>query len=367
LAFLCGLGFFWLICTKSGLIRHPESAWLTLGSAALLLALVRPAGSSAARCAIAVIGLAAILVAAPIVRPADSGAPSLAGILKQDQTGFLGGPPRQIREAISFVAAPEAWFSKAAARKQAGEEAVRTRLPLPSLTGPVDIIEPEQSSVLAHHLEYRPRPSFQDYGTYTPRLNELNRRFFASERAPEWVIFNISAIDGRYPALTEGASWPELLGRYKPDTLVNGRLFLKHGRNPVSETLGAPDSFKGRLGTDFTLPEKQPSFVRITVTPTLAGRVLSAFFRPGRLQLVTTLDDGSVRIGRLIAGIAESGFVLSPWIGDAQDFQNLALGKAGEMQFVRSARVEAIDHPWEFGPEIAVEVRPLAVPPAEDR
>jgi hypothetical protein len=223
------------------------------------------------------------------------------------------------------------------------------------------MIVSQQSAVLAHGLDYRPRPSFQEYSTYTPSLNEANRSFFASDRAPDWVIFGLSPIDNRHPALAEGASWPELLRRYKPESAAPGLVFLRRRSQAAPDVLGAPSGFTARLGVAFSLAPRQPSFVRLTLRPTLAGRLASAAYRSGQLTIVSTLEDGTVHMARLIAGSAATGFVVSPLVSNAEEFNDLASLQLDHARFVGSVRIEA-ERPWELYDDFAVEVRPLLIP-----
>lgn len=357
-----GLLVFVFMCVKAGFVRqdsHTTNAWDGLGIAALLLALLRPSEPTLARSGLAALGL--VLVAGPlgVGRPLAVG--PLERVLTTNRSALVDNPVRQFESAIAFLADPARWTGTRLALKARAEARVRAAIPLPQLTGSVDMIASEQSSVLAHHLDYRPRPSFQEYSTYTPRLSEANRSYFASARAPIWVIFDLKPIDLRHPALVEGASWPELLRRYKPDTSAGELLLLRRRSIPALDPLGPPETATLRQSEDFPLPAHRPSFIRLTIRPSLAGRLLAALYRPGRLEIVSTLEDGTVHRARLIAGIAEGGFVVSPLITNTSEFGDLASGRLDRARFVRSIRIEATDRSWEFLPEIAMEIQSLLV------
>ena len=95
---------------------------------------------------------------------------------------------------------------RARAAKASAFAAIREQDPLPPLAGTVDILPSEQTSVLANRLDYHPRPSFQDYSTYTAGLIDANRDFYAGGAAPDWVLFGPGGLDDRYPTLTEGCA-----------------------------------------------------------------------------------------------------------------------------------------------------------------
>ena len=67
----------------------------------------------------------------------------------------------------------------------------------------------------AYELDWRPLPVFQSYSAYTPDLDELNRKFLASDRAPERILrHQTMAIDGRLLQFDSPAGTVETLCRY---------------------------------------------------------------------------------------------------------------------------------------------------------
>ena len=67
----------------------------------------------------------------------------------------------------------------------------------------------------AYELDWRPLPVFQSYSAYTPDLDELNRKFLASDRAPERILrHQTAAIDGRLLQFDSPAGTVETLCRY---------------------------------------------------------------------------------------------------------------------------------------------------------
>jgi hypothetical protein len=63
---------------------------------------------------------------------------------------------------------------------EAHEEAVtfvQTAFPIPATSGPVDMFGYRQGILLAHGAEFSPRPVFQNFAAYTPKLAEINRQF----------------------------------------------------------------------------------------------------------------------------------------------------------------------------------------------
>ena len=321
-----------VLALKAGFVRadtHPQIAWSLLGLAALALAVGpvlrrSPAGAAAlGAAALAVLWVVAplFLLAATDRRPEQL--PEIYGDMRVQLATEIDAWGRFLRSPARFAA--EARQAKAAAF-----EAIRTAQPLPALAGGVDTVPSAQSAVLANRLDYRPRPSFQEYSTYTAGLIAANARFYGGPTAPDWVIFGPGGLDDRYPAMTEGALWPALLERYEPTLKIGDWVALKRRAAPLLDVLGPPVRLAARLGEPVALPTRGPVFARITVGETLLGRLAALLFRPPALSLRVTLAGGATRSSRFIPALAAGGFLLSPVVGDADGFAELADGHGAE-------------------------------------
>jgi hypothetical protein len=56
------------------------------------------------------------------------------------------------------------------------------------------------------------------------------------------------------------------------------------------------------------------------------GRLLIAFFSPPQLHIVLGLADGSSKRYRVVANMMETGFLLSPFVGNTRGFAALVAG-----------------------------------------
>jgi hypothetical protein len=90
---------------------------------------------------------------------------------------------------------------------------LRTALPNLEISGSVDVYPLSQTVALAPSLTCRPRPIFQSYSAYTPKLAEMNAAYLRSNRAADHILFDVWTIDGRFAAQDDSLSWPELLTR----------------------------------------------------------------------------------------------------------------------------------------------------------
>ncbi|HEY8383007.1 MAG TPA: hypothetical protein VIL09_12745 [Microvirga sp.] len=364
-ALVAGLGLFGLAVFKAGFTRHDQHsliAWDSFALAALCYATVRQGGLNPIPLrALALAGLTVMAVVSPLIRVAHrEGGLSLPKIASVYERELISSPANEIVRMAAFASSPTAWFAAMDERKTRAFQAIRSRQDLPTMAGSVDVIPSMQSALLAHGLDYRPRPSFQEYGTYTSKLLETNRRHFASDRAPDWLIFSPDTIDLRHPGHPEGASWPEFLGRYRPESMLRGGVLLKRQTTPSPALLGPPEVIKTRLRADIPLPAGTPAFVRIRVKPSLLGRLQGLLYRPGMLVIVSTLADGSSHMARLIPGMAESGLVLSPLVDSPSAYVDLASNRTAEGRYVKSFQI--VPHPGHrhmFDPDLEVEVQAL--------
>jgi len=257
---------------------------------------------------------------------------------------------------LPFVVAGDA-LAEADARARAE---LRATNPLPALAGSVDVYPSEQALVLAHGLNYRPRPVFQSYMAYTPSLEAANADALRGVAAPDWILFHVLPIDGRLPALDDAASWPLLLTRYR-FTGTAGNFAILQRRDTARTSHFEPLArIEARTGETIAVPDASagPVWVRLSLQPSLRDRVVTTLFAAPMTWINLTRADGSVRHYRIVPALARAGFMLSPVITDTAEFEALLAPAevAGSPLAARSFSVEQ-------GPQLGVAdgTRPLTV------
>jgi hypothetical protein len=240
--------------------------------------------------------------------------------------------------------------------------AIRSAIPLASLDGPVDSIPPIQSAIIAHGLDYRPRPALQETSAYAGNLIEANLAFIRGDRAPKYIIHSTGSIDGRYPSLADGPMWPTLLSLYEPDRLQGKNLILRRRAAAVGSLLSAPVQAVARAGQGINVPVSGPVFVNIRTRKTFFGHVAQLLFKPGEMSLTVKLMDGSARSYKIIPEVVRHGFVLSPLIDDNE---KLAALSAGYPELYPNSQVVAFQVDLDglakfvYEPTLEIEARPL--------
>ncbi len=232
----------------------------------------------------------------------------------------------------------------------------------PEFGGPADVYDFWQSDFLASGAAWSPRPTLQSYSAYTAYLARANAQHLEGEGGPEEIAFRITPIDGNYPTLADGASWPMLLGGYEPYDFRESFLYLRRraGARALDMTLVG----KGvtAFGEDIALlATRGPVFVRIAVSKTAYGKAKELFFKPENLRIEVTTADGRVRSFRYVSGMGEAGFLLSPLVENSTEM-NVLYGHTDKLAKKRvvSFRLVAPSGPMrEWGDAVGYEFRTI--------
>ncbi|HEV2695911.1 MAG TPA: hypothetical protein VG347_23685 [Verrucomicrobiae bacterium] len=217
-------------------------------------------------------------------------------------------------------------YSKVEYEKQMAGTVAKT--PLPPLTGGADFYSYDQGILFAHRLPYQPRPIIQSYSAYTPALAEMNAAWLRSDRAASNILFVVQPLDRHFPSLEDGASWPELLTRYDVNAAANPGLpylVLQRSATPRSYRLVPLTNAEVAFGENIQVPSVSNAliWVELDIKKTSAGKLISAAYKPPMLMLATTFKNGTPGYYRLIPGMAQTGFLLSPVINDTKAFASL--------------------------------------------
>jgi hypothetical protein len=228
----------------------------------------------------------------------------------------------------------------------AANEVISKKADLADFEGSVDIISYSQSHILALENKWLPRPVFQSYQANNTWLLTKNEKFLSSDLAPDNLLFQIQPIDNRYPGLQEGYSWPTIIEEYEPFQLKSEILYLRKRAKSQSIARQAFDQTKVYdLGERVSLPTHfTPLIAKIGIEKNLFGIVLSLLYKPESLQLEVTLESGAVKEYRIVPGMSESGFIISPLIESSNDFALLYFDKS----YLKANRVTEISISTDF-------------------
>lgn len=189
----------------------------------------------------------------------------------------------------------------------------------------LDVLGFEQAVAIYNPFNYQPRPVFQGYSAYTPYLSRLNYDHYASDRAPEFVLFKLQTLDGRLATMDDPHALGVLIHRYTYLFSEQGFALWQRKPGPFDAAAFAPQLIRTgrhRLGESISLADlaDRNIWVEIDYRLNLLGRLRRFLFRPPLVELHITDDKGVESVHRLPAPIGRNGFMLSPVVNDMVDF-----------------------------------------------
>ena len=315
-----------LLAFKGGFVRHDGHA--TIAAASLLMATLifslrfRTAWSPV---------VVALAVLAWLYIESHYQPVSVQGISREIKT-----TSRSVLNGISKRITDSDWLERDfdRARKKLNKPSA-----FPVFEGTSDIYSFNQSLLIASGNNWNPRPVFQSYAAYTPALAAANKNHLLGEAAPDHIFFRVEPIDGHFPSIEDGPSWYPLLARYRPGALVDNYLYL-HKSSEFPPGLPPPvEISRGThtFGEVVHVPGDQALvFAEIHLKKNVLGEAISLLYRPDHLQISVLLKNGVTKTYRIIAGMAEAGFLLSPLVRNTAEF-GMLYGNRGYLSNKRVA------------------------------
>lgn len=260
------------------------------------------------------------------------------------------------------------------ALQDTGRAGVRSALDLPRVreivgTQRIDLLTSSQGVVLVNELNYAPRPVFQSYAAYSPRLQRLNERYFLDGSAPPFVLLKIEAIDMRYPTSEDGLALLALWRNYRLVEIERGFVLLKRVRelrDPIAPA--AARYVDAAFGEWIDVPAHTSAMLmHVDLSQSLRGKLTTTLLREPPLLMEVALDTTVVHKYRLVRAAAAGGFLLSPYLADEISYVQWMYGnRQPAVQRVRFTTPEP-GQLSSFAPRLRVGFTPqeLPVEPAE--
>jgi len=220
-------------------------------------------------------------------------------------------------------------FLRAAGQVRKAAERPQLRAAVGGAT--IDLIDYEQGILLLNGLNYDPRPIFQSYSTYTPRLLSKNLGFYQSPNAPDFVLVRLGAIDGRLAAEDDSLVLAEIPRRYDIASVTDdGILFRRKAVPPPSRFFSHDQVLETTvgLGTEIQVPPPDgcAEWLEADFEMTRLGRLRTLFYKPPQVFLVAIDDRNREHRFRVIPGITAEGFLLQPLLDSPGDYAAFARG-----------------------------------------
>jgi hypothetical protein len=223
----------------------------------------------------------------------------------------------------------------------------------------VDSLFTNQGVVLINEFRYHPRPVFQSYSAYTPRLAALNGDFYASDRGPRFVILGFSTADDRLPSLEDSPALQELLRHYRAVLSENGLLLFE--RLPADQVPSPRRevllSRRARVGEKVDLGgDPAPcQLLSIRMRRTALGHLRSMVYKASEVWIDIERTDGQKPSHRFVPGMAQSGFLSAPYFDSQGRWVEWMCGLPAPA--IRSFRIRLSEGcEYEYDPELEVEL-----------
>jgi hypothetical protein len=253
---------------------------------------------------------------------------------------------RPLTESIAAIGRLADWDRHRATVAAQSAEALRPRIlsdPERALIGdaPVDVYPFEISYVPANRLAWRSRPFPASYASYSPLLDDLNARVFASAERPAFVLWHtlppeqrehrdgggVLTLDGRHVLWDEPRTIRAILGAY--DVRAVG---------PAAMILARRSAFRGtaaeRLETvsvDWDAWTDAPAgdgilMADVVVARSWLSRGLRVLLREDPTYVALRFADGETREYRFSPDVAAHGLWISPFPVSADELASVLRG-----------------------------------------
>ena len=242
-------------------------------------------------------------------------------------------PFRQFAFHLRCVTSPNDWKRQL----EPTLEQLRHEAQLPELrkligTATVDVFGSLQAYGVLNDLNYRPRPVFQSYAAYSARLARLNEEFYLSDQAPDYVLFEVSAPEHRFPTLNDAPALRALLINYEPVGSEEPFLLLKRQtKSPARLTRLHEGTIAPGEQIGLSQYGAENLWMELEISPSWIGRFVGRLTRPATIRLAawrqTPAGTKLIARGRAAAPLLRIGFVASPCLLKLQDVRDFYAGE----------------------------------------
>jgi hypothetical protein len=178
----------------------------------------------------------------------------------------------------------------------------------------VDVIPWELTYIFANHLNWDPEPTLQSFMAFTPGLDQWSAQHFDSNKGPDVLIVEFSAIDGRNLLLDSPTMTRSILRNYELyRENVGDNLFLLMRRpEPLAEdsVALAKQEIHNGVWTDVPISD-HAVLAHLELSISFFGRVAKALYRIPGVAVDLIYKSGRQHSYRITPGDAKDGLLLN--------------------------------------------------------
>jgi hypothetical protein len=169
----------------------------------------------------------------------------------------------------------------------------------------------------------------------------MNANHLFDKSAANTLLFRVQPIDGRFPALEDGLSWPVILRLYGLKSFEADYAILTRKTGSIEKPeFALLKRGKALLGEAIPVDATSENiFAEIDVRPSVLGRLANVLFASPQLRIAVTMASGVTKEYRFVPGMAKTKFLLSPVVDTTSDFVRFAESEKG---FLAGSRVESV-------------------------
>ncbi len=191
----------------------------------------------------------------------------------------------------------------------------------------IDVFPTELSICYGYGLNYKPRPTLQSYADYSTELDSYTAAYL-SDNSPEYILYSLSSIDGRYPIFDEPKTFRFILNNYTYLSKPNDKfILLKKNRIHKIDKISIINSCtEYNMNSIINIPDikNKRIFAAIDVQLSIIGKIKNLVFKVKPLYIQFLLKNGTLtKPYRFIFTTANNGVLISEYISDINSLKEL--------------------------------------------
>jgi len=170
-------------------------------------------------------------------------------------------------------------------------------------------------------LNWKPRPIFQSYITYTPYLDNKNAAFLKSEEAPEFIIWSLedkmASLGGQYLLNNSPATLYQIFDHYSIEAYKEDYVLFKHhaSNNLITKTLETK-TYKWNEWIDTPQIEKGDTssyiLAKTLMNRSLLQKVKKLVYKEFEVYMEYKLHNETIKRHRIAVDISKHGLWVNP-------------------------------------------------------
>jgi hypothetical protein len=153
----------------------------------------------------------------------------------------------------------------------------------------------------------------------------MNFQHYNSNKAPEFVVYDLASIDGRYAFFDEPKVNLALTKNYKivEKFDFDGRNLLLLQKRSDFKPLKFEKIKEYAMYIDSPLVPEEGTFYQVGVYDNFLGKIVSIIEHSPEIQLLITTEDGSISEFRTSKLLLESGLFFNRFVNETSKFSNI--------------------------------------------